>query len=155
MTTYWTIEDLAKKLQVTTRTIRNYLKSGELSGTKVGGQWRFTQDDIRHLTGFADPLTVFSEHSTDPDEFQEAMLAFNIPLSAEEGEPEKLRDRLLEQYNEVYSGPKRTFHYEVLTSGHVRVVLGGPHQYVLNFGSWIERNVYKASEKKNRSESEE
>lgn len=148
MHTYWTIEDLAKKLQVTTRTIRNYLKSGELSGTKVGGQWRFTQDDIRHLTGFENPITAFSEHSAIPDDFQEAMLAFNIPIPPEEAELEKLRERLLEQYNEVYSGPGRKFHYEQLTSGYVRVVLTGSRQYVMNFGGWIERHAYSAAPSK-------
>ncbi|MEJ8302745.1 helix-turn-helix domain-containing protein [Saccharibacillus sacchari] len=146
MTTYWTIEDLAKKLRVTTRTIRNYLKSGELTGHKVGGQWRFTQDDIRHLTGFENPITAFSEHSTDPDEFQESMLVLHIPLPAEESESEKLRNRLLEQYNEVYSGSNRKFYYEVLTSDHVRVVLTGSRKYVLNFGSWIETNAYPVAE---------
>lgn len=142
MTTYWTIEDLAKKLQVTTRTIRNYLKSGELSGTKVGGQWRFTQDDIRHLTGFENPITTFSEHAADPDHFQESMLALHIPLPDEEAESARLRDRLLEQYNEVYSGPDRKFYYEVLPSGYVRIVLTGSRKYVLNFGSWIEQHAY-------------
>ncbi len=36
-------------MSVTTRTIRNYLKDGTLIGKKLGGQWRFTADDIKNF----------------------------------------------------------------------------------------------------------
>ncbi|GEM_PF-83967 len=45
----YTVEDVAKMTMLTTRTIRNYLKEGLLSGRKVGGQWRFTRKDIEAL----------------------------------------------------------------------------------------------------------
>ena len=43
----YTIHDIAKMTSLTTRTIRNYLKKETLIGTKVGGQWRFTANDIK------------------------------------------------------------------------------------------------------------
>ena len=46
MNELYTIEDIAKMTKLTSRTIRNYLKDGLLKGRKVGGQWRFTGEDI-------------------------------------------------------------------------------------------------------------
>ena len=43
----FTVEDIATMTSLTTRTIRNYLKDGSLKGKKIGGQWRFTMDDIQ------------------------------------------------------------------------------------------------------------
>ena len=37
----YSVEEIAKMTSVTTRTIRNYLRNGILTGTKIGGQWRF------------------------------------------------------------------------------------------------------------------
>ena len=41
------VEDIAKMTSMTTRTIRNYLKDGILEGRKIGGQWRFTEGDVK------------------------------------------------------------------------------------------------------------
>lgn len=45
----YTVEDVANRTGLTDRTIRNYLKDGKLKGKKIGGQWRFTVDDIEAL----------------------------------------------------------------------------------------------------------
>lgn len=45
----YSVEDIAQMLSVTDRTVRNYLKEGLLSGRKVGGQWRFCEEDIKNL----------------------------------------------------------------------------------------------------------
>lgn len=45
----YTVEDIANMTDLTTRTIRNYLKDGRLEGKKIGGQWRFTMKDIEKL----------------------------------------------------------------------------------------------------------
>lgn len=45
----YTVEDIANMTGLTTRTIRNYLKDGRLEGKKIGGQWRFTMEDIKKL----------------------------------------------------------------------------------------------------------
>ncbi|MCL2518923.1 MAG: helix-turn-helix domain-containing protein [Oscillospiraceae bacterium] len=50
-----TVEDIAKMTSMTTRTIRNYLKDGILKGRKIGGQWRFAEEDIKN---FMDSGTV-------------------------------------------------------------------------------------------------
>ncbi|MCL2404394.1 MAG: helix-turn-helix domain-containing protein [Defluviitaleaceae bacterium] len=46
MEKFYTVDDIATMTMFTTRTIRNYLKDGQLTGRKIGGQWRFTEDDI-------------------------------------------------------------------------------------------------------------
>jgi DNA-binding transcriptional MerR regulator len=43
------VEDIAKMTSLTSRTIRNYLKDGILKGKKIGGQWRFTMENIKQL----------------------------------------------------------------------------------------------------------
>ena len=45
----YTVEVIANMLSLTTRTIRNYLKDGILKGRKIGGQWRFTEDDLKNF----------------------------------------------------------------------------------------------------------
>ena len=45
----YTVEDIAKMTSFTSRTIRNYLKDGSLQGQKIGGQWRFTMENIKRL----------------------------------------------------------------------------------------------------------
>jgi excisionase family DNA binding protein len=44
--TIFTAEELAKTLQIATRTIYDYAKRGELKGRKVGKRWIFTQQNI-------------------------------------------------------------------------------------------------------------
>ena len=51
----YTVEDIANMTSTTSRTIRNYLKDGLLKGKKIGGQWRFTEEDIKN---FMDSGTV-------------------------------------------------------------------------------------------------
>ncbi|MCX6911809.1 MAG: PocR ligand-binding domain-containing protein [Verrucomicrobia bacterium] len=44
-----TIRQLQEQLQVDRMTIYRMLSSGRLNGVKVGGQWRFREDDIRQI----------------------------------------------------------------------------------------------------------
>lgn len=45
----YSVDDVARMTLLTTRTIRNYLRSGLLQGNKIGGQWRFSIEDINRL----------------------------------------------------------------------------------------------------------
>lgn len=42
----YTVQDVAKLLQVTERTIYSKIKSGELPYRKIGRVFRFTQEDV-------------------------------------------------------------------------------------------------------------
>ncbi len=43
-----TLEQAAEMLQVSTRTIQRLAKKGEMPGRRVGGQWRFDREQLRH-----------------------------------------------------------------------------------------------------------
>lgn len=43
----YSLQELAKLLEVTERTLHKYIKSGKIKGVKIGGQWRFTEENIR------------------------------------------------------------------------------------------------------------
>jgi len=46
MTKTYTLKDLEKILHVKERTLFRYLESNKLHGSKAGGKWLFTKDDI-------------------------------------------------------------------------------------------------------------
>ena len=43
--TFYSVSELSHKLNVTTVTIRNYLKQGKLKGQKVMGRWFISDED--------------------------------------------------------------------------------------------------------------
>lgn len=47
---FYNSAEVMEILQITRPTFARYLKSGKLSGVKVGGSWRFTQEDIKNFT---------------------------------------------------------------------------------------------------------
>jgi hypothetical protein len=56
----YTVGDIAKMASLTPRTIRNYLKDGSLQGQKIGGQWRFTMENIKQMfsnSGFSGEMS--------------------------------------------------------------------------------------------------
>ncbi len=46
---YLTTEEVAKKLRVTTWTIYNLIKRGELNAFRVGAQWRIPQEEVNAM----------------------------------------------------------------------------------------------------------
>ena len=48
-TNLYSVAELAQKLNVTTVTIRNYLKQGKLKGKKVMGRWLVLEEDTTQL----------------------------------------------------------------------------------------------------------
>lgn len=54
MEDFYTVDEIARILRVTTRTVRNYLKDGSLKGRKIGGGWRFTEEDFMQFMSNAD-----------------------------------------------------------------------------------------------------
>lgn len=43
-----TVDQAAKKLQMTTKVVREYLRVGKLPGRKVGRAWRVLDSDLEH-----------------------------------------------------------------------------------------------------------
>ena len=48
-TNLYSVAELSQKLNVTTVTIRNYLKQGRLKGKKVMGRWLILEEDATQL----------------------------------------------------------------------------------------------------------
>lgn len=45
----YTVDDVAGMLRVSPRTVYRYLRCGELGGSRIGGVWRFREDDVRRF----------------------------------------------------------------------------------------------------------
>ena len=50
----YTIDEVADLLQVTRRTVYNYIKSGKLKARKIGKYWRVTSKALEELLAPAD-----------------------------------------------------------------------------------------------------
>lgn len=46
-----TVEDVANRLDLHTRTIHRYIREGRLKATRIGKSYRITEADLRELTG--------------------------------------------------------------------------------------------------------
>ncbi len=64
----YTVDDVAQMTGLTSRTIRNYLADGRLTGRKVGAQWRFTEENISAI--FTEADTRKAARSTAADQVQ-------------------------------------------------------------------------------------
>ena len=47
--TLYSVPELASMLNVTTVSIRNYIKQGHLKGQKMTGRWFVAEDDVREF----------------------------------------------------------------------------------------------------------
>lgn len=45
----YTLEEAAEVAKVSTRTLREYLKSGKLKGAKMGSAWRILEENLREF----------------------------------------------------------------------------------------------------------
>ncbi|MBP3040334.1 helix-turn-helix domain-containing protein [Bacillaceae bacterium Marseille-Q3522] len=142
MSNMFSVEELARELNVTTRTIRNYLRDGKLKGTKIGGQWRFSKENLFEFIGHDDSYEAknglvyrFLEEKHDK-EVSVIVLDFSVD-SLEI--LDTLRERIVNYYNEVYEGENRIFQYQLLPKQVARFTLIGPIPYVLGFSDWIYR----------------
>ena len=43
----YSLQELAKLLEVSERTIHNYVKAGKIKGVKIGGKWKFTEEHLK------------------------------------------------------------------------------------------------------------
>ncbi|WMJ21897.1 helix-turn-helix domain-containing protein [Paludicola sp. MB14-C6] len=57
----YTVDEIATMTSLTTRTIRNYLRNGILKGRKLGGQWRFTTQDIQNFMNSGEVLSEMAK----------------------------------------------------------------------------------------------
>ncbi len=120
---YYTVEDVAELTGLTTRTIRNYLKSGALHGRKVGAQWRFTREEIEALFRREDQDTVMRFLQTKHTGAPAACAVVDLPV-----EDEKALAAILARVREKlagYADPPTFQCVRDAETGVVRLVFAG------------------------------
>lgn len=138
---------MAVKIEVTPRTIRNYLKQGKLKGKKVGGRWRFSSEDVERLLSnqshsfqsVDDPIQVFTSDRTLIEGDARAM--FVLDFESTHTNIESLKESVINEYNNVYQGAGRELFYHRLSLHSASLVLIGNPLYVTRFASWISDKI--------------
>lgn len=122
----YTIEDLAGMTGLSTRTIRNYLADGQLTGEKAEGAWRFTAEQFGAF--LAQPMVRQSVQAKAHGMVYDFLLqnrraspAACTVLDLPTEEDDALRAALLEQVNAL----GLRLHYRC-EHGMVRAILVGP-----------------------------
>lgn len=140
------VNEVAKELNVTTRTIRNYLSEGKLKGVKVGGQWRFPKSELQKFFGESVNHSIIDFIENDDINNFEGIVILTAPILGEQ-KVEKLKSSIINQYNNVYNGNGRKFSYQKKSDNKILITLEGPHEYIFNFGNWISNELinYKNS----------
>ncbi|WP_415532108.1 helix-turn-helix domain-containing protein [Ethanoligenens sp.] len=57
---FYTFREACEALKISTNTLRERLARGEITGRKVGGQWRFTEADLNRIAERQDSLSCDS-----------------------------------------------------------------------------------------------
>jgi len=67
--TYYTIDQVADKVGVHTKTIRRHIYSGKLSAKKIGGQWRVTEENLNDYLNIDSCCSTSDGHGVSKDDF--------------------------------------------------------------------------------------
>ena len=69
-TNYYTVDEIALKLEVHSKTIRRYIYSGKISAKKIGGQWRIYQENLdEYISSTSTCCTTPSNENISQDDF--------------------------------------------------------------------------------------
>lgn len=140
----YTVNDIAQMTQLSTRTIRRYLQSGELQGKKVGHQWRFTEKDLARFMDNSTIITALDEADELVfEDFRQGNILIepNLPKAYatviysfhNDDELKKFKDELLSLYNEKYANQHHSLKIRVLTKNQLRLTLFGPLIFLTNY----------------------
>ncbi|WP_165004852.1 MULTISPECIES: helix-turn-helix domain-containing protein [unclassified Enterococcus] len=145
MRDYYSVNELAKQLGVTTRSIRNYLHEGKLKGTKVGGQWKFSEQDLyEFLYGSQEKPMSRSENLF----MLKAPIVMKFNLYCEKNEVlNQFRDDVINYHLDVYANQRdRLLQYNLLREEHAELLIGGNFRYITNFSAWINEQLMKQTD---------
>lgn len=45
----YSLKEVAQLLDVTERTLHNYIKAGKLKGQKIGGRWKVSEENLKRF----------------------------------------------------------------------------------------------------------
>lgn len=130
----YTVDEVAQMTRLTSRTIRNYIKSGLLRGKKVGGQWRFSQRDIENLMSISTAAAKMSSANRrdvlnfiDRTEPYTAQVCAVADLQLSQGAAKKLAQKICKIASQTEEENLR-FHYEYIEAEQTArfTVFGAP-----------------------------
>lgn len=142
----YTVADVAQVTGLTSRTIRNYLKDGTLTGQKIGVQWRFTEDEIKKLfsrqsPGQRSPSQIVRSFLGEQDRTRAAAcVLFDFP-GISELEGMELYQRMQELCCEGVSSMSYEYHDE---SRLLRVALSGDTEAVMDLLEQMKARMKRA-----------
>jgi excisionase family DNA binding protein len=65
----YTVDEVAKKLEVSVKTIRRYIYSGKLAANKIGGSWKISEEQIEDYYESISSSNVCCQETIDRDDF--------------------------------------------------------------------------------------
>lgn len=129
----YTVADVAEVTGMTSRTIRNYLKDGTLTGQKIGVQWRFTEDEIkklfsRQMPGQSSPAQIVRGFLGEQERERDAFCALLDFPGVTEADGMELYRGLQEKRSDGIASMSYEYHDEgqllrVAVSGDTRAVM--------------------------------
>ncbi len=128
-----TINDLAKMTGLTTRTLRTYLKMNILSGEKIDGEWKFSEEDVDSFLSdkMVKPSIQAKKNAIVYDFLREQKKTQNeicVILDVQDKDAKEISDFFCRQTNQA-SG---TFRFSFEKEGNnIRVILRGMEEEVL------------------------
>jgi excisionase family DNA binding protein len=97
--TMYTIDQIAKTLDLHPKTVRRFIREGKLKGNKVGGQWRVMENDLKvFMEGEAVSGEIKSESAR---EIQGSIDAVSFDRSGEKVQVSTVIDVLVEDFEEA------------------------------------------------------
>lgn len=145
MKNYYSVNELAEILGVTTRSVRNYLREGKLQGVKVGGKWKFSEENLSEFLQFSlknKPSFVGTDQPTN----SAVVLKFYLQYETLES-LHQFRDSMISYHQDVYSNKEdRYFFYNVLDDTYAEFIISGNFNYVQSFGTWFNEAVLKRTD---------
>ena len=139
MDKYYTLNELATITGLTTRTLRNYLKSSILSGEKIDGIWQFTEEELSDFLSHpaVSPSIKSKKNALVYDFMLDTTKKNNemctiVDLCVGDEEAEEISDFFCSAINNASDNTNLQFSYEK-SGPHVRVILRGYDEAVLKF----------------------
>lgn len=135
---YYSSEELAEMLGITTRTIRNYLKNGKIKGYKIGGKWRFSKNNIEEfIRNQRNELLNIEDLAKKGMDTCKLILNFQIDFEKQT----EFFQVITETFNNYEKNHEKNINSHLsclhLNDKVVEVLIAGESQHVLNLASII------------------
>ena len=137
MEKYYTINEISTMTGLTTRTIRNYLKSGLINGEKTNGIWMFSSEDFSAM--LANPAIKSSIQAKNnaiiydflvDNKKKTNKICTIIDLCIEDEESKEISDFFCDKINNISQSGDISFKYEK-NGKNTRIILTGTEETVI------------------------